>query len=107
LVASLKKLGLDGKTLIVDSFDNENLILSTRNLQRAKVVSSFGLNIYDLLFHEKLVLSREAAKELEGLLGPRQNTAAAEAAPEENAEAEQARPAKSRRARKPKQEETA
>jgi len=107
LVASLKKLGLDGKTLIVDSFDNENLLLSTRNLQRAKVVSSFALNIYDLLFHEKLVLSREAAKELEGLLGPKQSTAAAEETSEEKAEVEKAPSPKPRRARKPKQEEAA
>src|SRR5213596_1286131 len=38
-VASLKKLGLEGKTLIVDSLDNENLLLSTRNVQHAKVVN--------------------------------------------------------------------
>ena len=66
---SLTTLGLDGKTLIVDSIDNENLLLSARNLRRAKVVNSFGLNIYDLLYHDKLVLSRDAATELEQLLG--------------------------------------
>src|SRR6266511_1937550 len=70
LISSLQNLGLDGKTLIVDSLENQNLILSTRNLQRAKVVNCFGLNIYDLLFHEKLVLSRDAVKELEQLLRP-------------------------------------
>src|ERR1044072_8117708 len=67
--ASLTTLGLGGKTLIVDSLDNENLLLSARNLPRAKVVNSFGLNIYDLLYHDQLVLSREAATELEQLLG--------------------------------------
>src|SRR5713226_3572064 len=57
-IASLAKLGLDANTtLIVDSLDNANLVLSSRNVQRAKVVSSYGLNIYDLLYHEKLVLS--------------------------------------------------
>src|ERR1041384_997154 len=66
---SLTKLGLGGKTLIVDSLDNENLLLSARNLRRTKVVNSFGLNIYDLLYHDQLVLSREAATELEQLLG--------------------------------------
>src|SRR5258708_22605962 len=68
---SLAKLGLDGKTLIVDSLENENLILSARNLRRTKVVNSFGLNIYDLLYHEHLVISRNAAEELEQLLGSR------------------------------------
>jgi large subunit ribosomal protein L4 len=70
-VASLKQLGLEGKTLIVDSLENENLKLSTRNVQSAKVVNSFGLNIYDLLYHEKLVISESAVKELEQLLGPK------------------------------------
>jgi len=69
-VAQLGKLGLgDRKTLIVDSRDNDTLLLSARNVQRTKVVSSFGLNIYDLLYHEALVISRAAVNELEGLLG--------------------------------------
>ena len=70
---SLGQLGLAGKTLIVDSFDNDNLLLSARNYRGAKVVNSFGLNIYDLLYHDHLVLSRNAAQELEQLLGGGQN----------------------------------
>ena len=66
---SLSTLGLAGKTLIVDSLDNDNLLLSARNLRHAKVVNSFSLNIYDLLYHDQLVLSRAAADELEKLLG--------------------------------------
>jgi large subunit ribosomal protein L4 len=66
---SLTRLGLGGKTLIVDSLDNDNLVLSARNLRHTKVVNSFGLNIYDLLYHDQLVLSRAAANELEQLLG--------------------------------------
>src|SRR6188474_1708851 len=72
-VAPLKQLGHEGKTLIVDSLDNENLQLSTRNVQTAKVVNSFGLNIYDLLYHEKLIISKSAVEELEQLLGPRKD----------------------------------
>ena len=72
-VASLRKLGHEGKTLIVDSLENENLLLSTRNVQSAKVVNSFGLNIYDLLYHEQLIISEAAVKELEQLLGPRKD----------------------------------
>jgi large subunit ribosomal protein L4 len=67
---SLVGLGLDGKTLIVDSLDNVNLWLAARNVKRAKVVNSHSLNIYDLLYHEKLVLSRAAAEELNQLLDP-------------------------------------
>jgi large subunit ribosomal protein L4 len=67
---SLGLLGLEGKTLIVDSLENVNLLLSARNVKRAKVVNSYGLNIYDLLYHEKLVLSRAAVDELAELLDP-------------------------------------
>src|SRR5438270_4203351 len=69
-VQSLGKLELEGKTLIVDSLDNEKLLRASRNVKRAKVVNSYGLNIYDLLYHEKLVLSRAAALELVELLDP-------------------------------------
>jgi large subunit ribosomal protein L4 len=96
---SLGKLGLAGKTLIVDSLDNENLILASRNVRHAKVVNSFGLNIYDLLYHDQLVLSRSAADELEKLLGAEKNG--------EQAEAIEEPPAKPKRARKPKKEEAA
>jgi large subunit ribosomal protein L4 len=104
-VASLEKLGLDGKTLIVDSLDNENLILSARNFQRAKVVNSFGLNIYDLLYHDKLVLSRAAAGELEQLLLPDRDKGAVGEPPEEQSKAAgKLTPSKPGRARKPKKE---
>src|SRR3982751_4047801 len=68
---SLTRLGLGGKTLIVDSLENDNLVLSARNLRHTKIVNSFSLNIYDLLYHDQLVLSRAAASELEELLGKR------------------------------------
>jgi large subunit ribosomal protein L4 len=58
------------KALIVDSLDNTNLILSSRNVKKTKVTNSFGVNIYDLLYHEKLVLTQSAAKELGELLDP-------------------------------------
>src|SRR6266550_1805653 len=104
LVGSLGKLGLSGKTLIVDSLDNRNLLLSARNVQRTKVVNSFGLNIYDLLYHETLVLSRAAAAELEELLGPKSEKS--EAVTEEPAAEEPAAPepvVKPKRTRKPKE----
>lgn len=58
------------KTLIVDSLDNSNLVLSSRNVQKTKVTNSFGLNIYDLLYHEKLLISKAAVEELNKLLDP-------------------------------------
>jgi hypothetical protein len=102
-IASLEKLGLEGKTLIVDSLDNDNLMLSTRNVQSAKVVNSFSLNIYDLLYHERLVISEAALKEIEQLLGPKkENGATDDSAEEASVEtAAAAEPVKPKRARKP------
>jgi ribosomal protein L4 len=47
------------------------LLLASRNVKRAKITTSRGLNIYDLLYHEKLVLSRAAAEELGDMLDPK------------------------------------
>jgi large subunit ribosomal protein L4 len=99
-VSALKQLGFEGKTLIVDSLENDNLLLSTRNVQSAKVVNSFGLNIYDLLYHDSLILSQSAAKEIEDLLGGKKETAAAEES--ESGETGEAQEASATPAAKPK-----
>ncbi|MFN2533495.1 MAG: 50S ribosomal protein L4 [Pyrinomonadaceae bacterium] len=98
--ASLGNLGLAGKTLIVDTVENDNLMLSARNVRRAKIVNSFGLNIYDLLYHDTLVLSRSAAEELEQLLGSQKGETASE--PETTPEVTET--VKPKRTRKPKKE---
>ncbi len=90
-VSSLATLGLEGKTLIVDSMENVNLWLAARNVKRAKVVNSFSLNIYDLLYHEKLVLSRAAAEELSELLDPQKQKGAT--ADDNQADADETAPA--------------
>jgi len=62
-------------------------VLSARNLRHTKVVNSFGLNIYDLLYHDQLVLSRAAANELEQLLGSKGEATTSGAPPEATEEA--------------------
>ncbi len=81
------------KTLIVDSLDNANLVLSSRNVQKTKVTNSFGLNIYDIVYHEKVVISKAAAEEIVSLLDPKQE-GAAEPVAEAPAKAKKAAPAK-------------
>ena len=97
-LAALSALGLienakRAKTLIVDSLDNANLVLSSRNVQKTKVTNSFGLNIYDIVYHEKLVISKAAAEEIVSLLDPKQE-GAAEPVAEAPAKAKKAAPAK-------------
>src|SRR5262245_36720473 len=70
-INTLANLKLSGKTLIVDSLKNTNLMLASRNVQTAKVVNSYGVNIYDLVNHQKLVLTPRTVEELTDILKPR------------------------------------
>ena len=70
-IAALGTLKLSGKTLIVDSLKNTKLMLASRNVQTAKVVNSYGVNIYDLVNHQTLVLTPRTVEELTGILQPR------------------------------------
>jgi large subunit ribosomal protein L4 len=73
------------KTLIVDSLDNSNLILASRNVKKTKVTNSYGLNIYDLLYHERLLISKTAIEELSHMLDPQRETKMTETVNEEAA----------------------
>jgi large subunit ribosomal protein L4 len=70
-INTLGTLKLSGKTLIVDSLKNTNLILASRNVQTTKVVNSYGVNIYDLVSHQTVVLTPKTVEELTGILQPR------------------------------------
>jgi len=70
-INTLGSLKLGGKTLIVDSLKNTKLMLASRNVQTAKVVNSYGVNIYDLVNNQKLVLTPRTVEELTGILQPR------------------------------------
>ena len=89
-VGALAALGLEGKTLIVDTIDNDNLLLAARNVKSAKVVGPYGVNIYDVLYHEKLVMTRSAAEALQAQLGPDRKAAEAPGEAEENTQEEEA-----------------
>lgn len=55
--------------LIVTGEKNENLELSSRNLPRIKVLRSEGLNVYDILKYENLILTESSVQGIEGRLG--------------------------------------
>lgn len=56
------------RALIVTSDENEKLELSSRNVPGVKVIRIEGLNVYDILKYEKLVLLESAIKGIEGRL---------------------------------------
>jgi large subunit ribosomal protein L4 len=66
----LAGLGLAGASvLIVVEAPNHHLEVSARNLPRVTVIRAEGLNTYDVLRHQKLLLTREAVASLERRLG--------------------------------------
>jgi large subunit ribosomal protein L4 len=87
-VGALASLGVEGKALVVDSVENGNLLLAARNVKGAKIVGSAGVNIYDVLYHEKLVISRTAVEELGRALDPKSKAQAGGSAQENGAGAE-------------------
>ena len=65
LLAALTTLQSKKKALIVDGQSNENLRLSVRNSALHQYLPPEGVNVYDLLRHDTLVLSKDAVKALE------------------------------------------
>lgn len=65
LVETLTTLQADKKSLVVDDKSNDKLRLSIRNMQQAQFLPPEGVNVYDLLRHDHLVVSRDAVKALE------------------------------------------
>jgi large subunit ribosomal protein L4 len=53
------------KALVVDAAGNDNLVCSIRNLRDHSYLPPEGVNVYDLLRHGQLVVSKDAAKALE------------------------------------------
>jgi large subunit ribosomal protein L4 len=50
---------------LVDDKSNDNLVLSIRNMKDHQFLPPEGVNVYDLLRHKNLVVTRDAAKALE------------------------------------------
>lgn len=65
LASVLDAFNAAAKTLVVDGAANENLKLSLRNMAGNQFLPPEGVNVYDLLRHDHLIVSREAAKKLE------------------------------------------
>jgi len=70
LVQVLSHLGLgDASVLIVTGGVDEKLELSAQNLPRVNVLRVEGLNLYDVLRHEQLIVTKEALEVIEHRLG--------------------------------------
>jgi large subunit ribosomal protein L4 len=64
MVALLKQFDLN-KTLIVDAEKQDNALLSARNIPGIKYVAANGVNVYDLLRHDHLILTTGAVSKVQ------------------------------------------
>ncbi len=65
LVERLRGLGLADVLFVTEGEPERNFALAARNIPRVQVLPQIGANVYDILRHEHLVLTRAAAKQLE------------------------------------------
>ena len=65
LAGVLKALQVDKGCVIVDAVGNEKLRLSIRNLPKASYLPPEGVNLYDVLRHPHLVLTKDAVAALQ------------------------------------------
>jgi len=56
------------KALFVIDDTNEVLLKSSRNIKNVKMIRSEGINVYDILNHEHLILLEPSVKKIEGAL---------------------------------------
>ena len=64
LADKVNKIGVDGKALLVDSFENTNLALATRNNPKLHLVDALHVNVYDVVNSRYIVLSQDALQRL-------------------------------------------
>jgi large subunit ribosomal protein L4 len=65
MVARIGKLGLDGdKILFVDSYENLNLLLATRNRPELATADALHVHVYEVMGAQRLVFSRQALQTL-------------------------------------------
>ena len=65
MVKALADLKVEGKTLIVLPENNQNVLMSSRNIEGVKTILINNINVFDLLKYNKLVLPLETVKKLE------------------------------------------
>jgi large subunit ribosomal protein L4 len=71
VATALAALGVaqpDHKVLIVDAKDNGNLVRGARNLPSSQCIAPEGVNVYDILRHQTLVLTQAAVASITAAL---------------------------------------
>ena len=66
--AVLNGLSVDKKALIVTADLDENVALSARNIPGVTVVTADGINVLDVVSHDKLIMTKAAVEKVEEVL---------------------------------------
>ena len=64
LAKKVTKIGVDGRILLVDSFENSNLALAARNNPKLLLVDAQHVNVYDVVNSRYIVVSQMALQQL-------------------------------------------
>ena len=65
VVAMLKALNVDGKAMLVTVDKDEKLVKSAANIPGVKTAACNTLNVYDILHHDKFIVSKDAVAKIE------------------------------------------
>ena len=65
MVKALADLKIEGKTLIVLPENDNNVLMSARNIEGVKTIVLNNINVYDLLKYTNLILPVETVKKIE------------------------------------------
>ena len=69
VAAALKAVGVGKSALIVD-IENTDLARGTKNLPKSDFLAAVGLNVYDVLRHETLILTKASVDKIGEVLRP-------------------------------------
>lgn len=68
VTAMLDNLHVEDKALIITADANVNVERSSRNIPGVKSINTMGLNVYDILHHTKVLVTKEAVNRIEEVL---------------------------------------
>lgn len=63
VVAFLKTVGIDNGLIVIEG-NNSNLELAARNLKDFKVLKAVGINVYDILNYDNLLITKAALEKI-------------------------------------------
>ncbi|MBR1419820.1 MAG: 50S ribosomal protein L4 [Selenomonadaceae bacterium] len=65
VVKLLKDFSIEQKSLFITAEQKENVERSSRNIPGVKTITALGLNVYDILYHDKLFVTKDAVSKIE------------------------------------------